>query len=726
MPHDGDNLSEFYLPIQKSIVEYFNKEKFLMTDRGIHRSASECFLINTKEARSVLSKNILKDFMFHFYSRHFEKIYYLDSEKLKYKTRQKSFIEMLEIEKFDDTKLFNILEELANQKDESIVNMIQGESDKWFKDLYVFLNKEKSTYFEDKLQFKKFILLSNDTLNTSKEDCYFFKGSDIKQLAIVKESTYFRNLEAKSFLEKLGVKEIGEKEKIEIILKENYQKNFVETDRHLEHIQKFIRFYERHKTDIDFFREYKFIRVSEFDGYEKPEEIYIDSPFEKTGMRIIFKDNRSFFSLSDIYHSLEKDRKKVLVEFLKRLGVLTQLPIDIEDDLEDTKFHKQSDWIDERNNRRGGKYHQFTNYKFKYESLFETNNLNISLLIWNTIKKLDKEKQKAYYQFKKNKDEDDLIDDSTILHQLKSNKWIADKNGKFYKPQDISRDMLHNEFKYEQDNIWLQAIELGKNIKENEEEYKQKEQLVEEATGYELHTLEELKKLGITNNDLEELKKQKLRESLDKNQGDGESEEFIQARNNETQILDDERYKKDEHEENKNNQNKFTTSQTNYKNQDLKEVEKVKDFLYKEYEGHCQICGDTFADKGQNTYTRKSLNIGKFRDVNRKGNTLCLCFKHYEIFKRSLQKNLFVDKIKEHEKSTKLEIENADKIFELYYYVEKEDKDHIYKAFYQLHNNDEFIRDDVYFLPIKLFGEDEHIKFTKAHLIAFINVWNEN
>ncbi|MBU1958583.1 hypothetical protein KJ680_09300 [bacterium] len=359
MPHDGDNLSEFYLPIQKSIVEYFNKEKFLMTDRGIHRSASECFLINTKEARSVLSKNILKDFMFHFYNRHFEKIYYLDSEKLKYKTRQKSFIEMLEIEKFDDTKLFNILEKLANQKDESIVNMIQGESDKWFKALYVFLNQEKSTYFEDKPQFKKFILLSNETLNTSKEDCYFSQRSDIKELLIVKDSVYFRNPEAKSFLEKLGVKEIGEKEKIEIILKENYQNNFVETDRHLEHIQKFIRFYERHKTDIDFFREYKFIRVSEFDGYKKPEEIYIDSPFEKTGMNAIGKDDKSLFSLNEIYHSLEKEKKKIFIEFLKKLGVITQLSIKEENKLTPF-FHKYDIWITKIKKKNKNKNSKFT------------------------------------------------------------------------------------------------------------------------------------------------------------------------------------------------------------------------------------------------------------------------------------------------------------------------------------------------------------------------------
>lgn len=67
-----------------------------------------------------------------------------------------------------------------------------------------------------------------------------------------------------------------------------------------------------------------------------------------------------------------------------------------------------------------------------------------------------------------------------------------------------------------------------------------------------------------------------------------------------------------------------------------------------------------------------------------------------------------------------------DKIFELYDWVDKEDKELIFKSFYMLHEDDEFSRDEVFFLPIRIFGKDEHLKFTKAHLMEFIEVWNEN
>jgi hypothetical protein len=712
MPNNEDNLSEFYLPIQKSIVEYFNREKFLITDTNTHRSASECFLFDSDSSKDLM-KPILKSFIQYFYYKEYKNIYYLAPNKIK--NRTKKFIDMLKVFKLTDSDIIFRFIRLTN--DNVVLEEIIGsESDKWFKSLYVFLDRNHK--YKD--EFKKFIRLSNDKLNINQENCYF-SNQDITQLPIVKQTVYSRDYEAKRFLKHLGCKEIGEKEEIEIILKENYQNSFVETEKHIEHIHKFIIYYQRHKTDIEFFKKYRFIRVSEYDGYEKPEKIYIDSPFEKTGMSAISKYDKSLFSLNEIYHKLDKEKKKIFIEFLKRLGAITQLTIK-EEKLLTIWFHHGKDWIDKKKKRRESKYSKFVDYKFEYDDLFKTNNLDISLLIWNTIKRLDKEKQKAYYQFKKNKDKDDLIDDSTILYQLKNKKWIPDKNGKFYKPQDISKDMLHSEFKYEQNNSWLQAIELGKNIKENEEEYKKKKQIVEEATGLSFELIEQLKDMG-EKRVQKWINTQKMKDSLALNQGDGETPEFIQAKNNQTTIVNDKKYKDAIHKENQNNQNKIKTSQTNYKSQDLKEIKKVKDFLYREYEGHCQICGDTFADGDKNTYKIKSLNIGKLRDVNRKGNTLCLCFKHYEICKRNLRNIVFYEKIKHIDK---LKIEDINKIFEFYDWVSKEDINTENDAFYMLNEDDEFSRDEVYFFPIRIFGRDEYIKFTKAHLIEFIEVWNEN
>ena len=221
----------------------------------------------------------------------------------------------------------------------------------------------------------------------------------------------------------------------------------------------------------------------------------------------------------------------------------------------------------------------------------------------------------------------------------------------------------------------------------------------------------------------EKRKKRLLKDALIDDQSNGDTDFFSIANNNETIIIDDDLYCENIHNENINNPNRIISATTNYKKQNVKEIKKIEEFLYKEYEGHCQVCGDTFTDGFKNVFKRKSLNTGKNRDISRKGNSLCLCFKHHEIFKRKLHKYLFLDYIPY---STKLDLSYVEKQFKKYDFVGKEDINRDKDAFYMLNDEDDFMRDDVYFFPIQLFGKKEYIKFTKAHMMEFIEVWNEN
>ena len=215
----------------------------------------------------------------------------------------------------------------------------------------------------------------------------------------------------------------------------------------------------------------------------------------------------------------------------------------------------------------------------------------------------------------------------------------------------------------------------------------------------------------------------KLKDSLKENQGNGETPAFIQAKNNETIIINEEKHKENISNDNKNIKPEFKTKIfINNKIQDKENLDTIEEFLYKEYEGHCQICGDTFAYNGKNCFELKSLNIRKNRDVNRKGNTLSLCHKHHAIFNRNLQKNIFIEKL---DKDKNIDINTMKENFEFYDFVGLENIKEENDAFYRLNKEDEFIR-DVYFLPIKLFNKMEYIKFTEAHILEFIVIWNEN
>lgn len=215
----------------------------------------------------------------------------------------------------------------------------------------------------------------------------------------------------------------------------------------------------------------------------------------------------------------------------------------------------------------------------------------------------------------------------------------------------------------------------------------------------------------------------KLKDSLKENQGNGETPAFIQAKNNEMIISDEKKHEENISNDNKNIKPEFKTkTYTNNKIQDKENLVKIEEFLYKEYEGHCQICGDTFAYNNKNCFELKSLNFRKNRDVNRKGNTLSLCHKHHAIFNRNLQKNIFIENL---QKNEVIDINILRNNFRFHEFVGLENIKEENDAFYRLNEKDEFIR-DVYFLPIKLFNKVEYIKFTEAHILEFIVVWNEN
>lgn len=227
-----------------------------------------------------------------------------------------------------------------------------------------------------------------------------------------------------------------------------------------------------------------------------------------------------------------------------------------------------------------------------------------------------------------------------------------------------------------------------------------------------------IQKENLDNNEVK-----KLKDSLKENQGSGETAAFIQAKNNETIISDEKKYEENISNDNKNIKSEFKTKTfTNYKIQDKENLVKIEEFLYKEYEGHCQICGDTFAYDNKNCFESKSLNFRENRDVNRKGNTLSLCHKHHAIFNRNLQKNIFIEDL---QKNEVIDINILRNNFRFSAFVGLDNIEEKNDAFYRLDENDEFIR-DVYFLPIKLFNKIEYIKFTEAHILEFILVWNEN
>ena len=187
----------------------------------------------------------------------------------------------------------------------------------------------------------------------------------------------------------------------------------------------------------------------------------------------------------------------------------------------------------------------------------------------------------------------------------------------------------------------------------------------------------------------------------------------------------------DAHQGNIGIENKGVTSQTTestrkFSQQDSDQIKKIKNYLYIEYSGHCQICGDTFkGNKSRNFFIMYSLNRSKKgaqlqSDVNRKGNSLSLCPKHHTIFDLGLQSFSFIEKFY----SSEISLTSIESDFEFRDDVGK-GEDNEYDGFYNRPEESSFEK-DVFMLPITLFSNRFYLKFTQDHIQQFIEVWNNN
>jgi len=317
---------------------------------------------------------------------------------------------------------------------------------------------------------------------------------------------------------------------------------------------------------------------------------------------------------------------------------------------------------------------------------------------------------------------------SQLVHILSDIDWIPGDDGEFYNPRDINKESLPSDFIYNNENEWLDHIEFGLNIQFSNDDHENAIELVESIGGMSVEQLEQFKEIGISPERLLELaeeekqKHKKLRDSMRESQGLGGVSDNNHSDDINEIIIDEDQLQDDIADENQSVADTTKTTTTKRVRQSTEELQKIRNFLYKQYKGHCQICGDTFTNsKSANYFETFSLNRGEGRDVNRKGNTLSLCPKHHAIFKEEMHKFSFINEIPE----TDLTIGKIRERYNLRLGVGRSDVINKNDGFFALNNDDHFER-DVFLLPIKIFNKNFYLKFTQEHMQNFIEVWNNN
>lgn len=496
LPNNRDNLSSFYQPIQEKLVEVFKNEKLTPMKRGGHAAASGIYrggarlssLISDKDLAIILGKN--------------HSLLLWAANAPQRNQEADNFLSSLGISEWDEKDLVS---ELFNQPD-LVLRWLKKKSYKWHQEFYAllgdFLSNTHRSYkyqYRDLYRNRKYELsnlsivrLSDGVTYKKGRDCHF-PSDDAeydKKFSCVDKHVYSsgknknQQEKAREFLGEIGVNEIGEKERIDLLLETFYQDNKsieLTDEQHLNHISDFIKWWKEGNYKIKF-KSYAIFRVEGKDDFHKPIECFLDLPFEDTGLEALF--GCSEIPLKNQKNPVSKKYEKVdgFIDFAKSLGVMQALEIR---EHRATKMQKDTfkklgkethttidrDYFLNALIGHGTYWHSEGSPYYIGELDLKIHKIELSLAVWKTLCRVEEEKLSAFYLPNEANRDKQKREPSFLVNQLKSCKWVPDKDGCFRLPADISKKSLHTDFPYDNHNGWLDAIGFGETAKKERADY---------------------------------------------------------------------------------------------------------------------------------------------------------------------------------------------------------------------------------------------------------------
>ena len=341
-----------------------------------------------------------------------------------------------------------------------------GKPAEWQRALYALFYREMA----DKLdRFDRICIVrrSDGKYGTGSES--YFPTPEIREDPIhprVAEDTYAEGgtrteqTGAKAFLEGIGVREVGEFQQIEAILKRRYTDpaRVPPWNTHKSDLRRFIALVEQDRSASSLFEDY-FIFQGAGGLWSRPADLYLDSPYLETGLDSYYGPVGSESGrapLSDSYRTF--DMLAQFASFAGMCGAADRLEIAMvscTDNPERAYLHSAPGAV----LTRTGMDRDFAIPGL--EALLEKPTSALSHLVWNTLcdRSHDKGILKATFQY--NQSNYARTADSQLVHQLRNAAWIPQRDNEFVRPAEASRDLLPDGFPFDPGWLWLDTICFG-------------------------------------------------------------------------------------------------------------------------------------------------------------------------------------------------------------------------------------------------------------------------
>lgn len=280
---------------------------------------------------------------------------------------------------------------------------------------------------------------------------------------------------ARKLLEEIGVREVGEAEQVEAILKQRYTNASFKPKK--QDLKRFIALVEKDSSKARLFADY-FIFEGKDGKWRKPSGVFIDRPVLDTG-------------LSAYYDALGKDAKRSalaesyrdsgvaiskLAKFAEAVGAQTRLEI-VETSCSSNPQRSYL-W-----SVGGERYASPIDRDFEItglEGLLMSPSLQLSRLVWRTMSSSLGNADCLTARYRKNASAGSHYADSQLVHHLRNAAWVPQNSGSYVRPAEASRDLLPEGFPFDPGWQWLKAIHFGQEVAKRSEEQRQKQAVAKE------------------------------------------------------------------------------------------------------------------------------------------------------------------------------------------------------------------------------------------------------
>ena len=660
MPIEADSLREFYIPILDSVIKCFRQEELIPTDKDTFATADQV-LQGPAHIRDVITDKEVA-----FLSGRDGALW---AKGVTAGSRPDHFLHSLEIEQWGWQELQEALESKFgsgyswSSLDEDDQAWLDACSDQWLQKLYLLLAEGiKKDECDQRTLSSCWIIRvteSKKTNHASGDSAYFPRGRGYQDLPQVKKSILLgKTLQLTKKIEEalvaLGIRQIGNEERIDLILENYYQGDGVEVspEQHLEHMKLFIKAWKKEGVSTRFGEHLAIFRDAGGDSLDCGRKYYLDSPLKSTKLGAIYKEIRKGLTPRQMLWTRYKEIKdEGFCEFAVACGVQDKLTID-EQSCDD---HPRASIL-QQDYTYGVKYTAKAindDYSISgLKTLLGLRDRAVNQLIWDAVRIADPEKLEAV--FRPNLQFIIREDKSSLVIMLSKAEWIPDKKGKLRKPSDMSKAELHPTFRYDNRNGWLDAIGFGEADKQASEAYQKTKELAKQA-GLGMEVIETLR--GLSKEKVAEYTEMiKKKERADANERKKQETAtpyheavkgaFVrrggpQAEHEDTggrTSRNPDRRKAKLGEEisadlagASSTEGRFTfglCKKWKAKN------DQVKAQLTSWYGGKCQICNRTFTQRNNQPYFEGLYLVPhtKAKWIDRSGNVLCLCPWHSAMF----------------------------------------------------------------------------------------------